>query len=219
VEGRRPAAAASGCKWAVARSFGDDTTAAVYRAAPPRHNIQRLEVNPVNGKLYLAEADSGPTGKASNSWLEIDPDTAKIREIRLPFNAMEGRSTWTAGSTSATPTTSPATTWPPGARSLDYGEENERLGDDGSIHGHSTKATSALKLIATSPVCYHQGGIYVSPNGSVIASCAWRYVGISSGHLAGKDVHESRSTSRGCTPDAWLTPPRRASTCGTSTAG
>ncbi len=39
---------------------------------------------------------------------------------------------------------------------------------------------------STSPVCYHQGGFNVSAKGDVIASCAYRYVGISSGRLSGK---------------------------------
>jgi hypothetical protein len=59
---------------------------------PAKHNIQRLIVNPATGKLYVAEADSGPTIKPSNDWLEIDPEAgdSSIRIIKLPFNALEG---------------------------------------------------------------------------------------------------------------------------------
>jgi len=71
----------------------------------------------------------------------------------------------------------------------DYGEERERQGNDGGIYGRTTPVIAGLHMPSTSPVCYHQGGIYVSPKGDVIASCAYRYVGISSGRLAGKQVH------------------------------
>jgi len=178
-------------QWKVVQSFGDETVQQVLRPSPPRHNIQRLIVHPITGKLYVAEPDSGPTMKASKAWLEIDPETGRIRIIELPFNAMEaafdldGRvylrntdcivrydfATWRE------------IPW-------DYGEEYERLGNDGGINGRSTRVMGALKMPSTSPVCYHQGGIGVSPNGNVVASCAYRYVGISSGRLVGKEVHE-----------------------------
>ncbi len=180
-------------KWDVVRSFGEDTEKKVVRAAPPKHNIQRLIVNPATGKLYVAEADSGPTIKSSNDWIEIDPRVGdkSIKIVRLPFNAMEGAFD-TEGLVYLRNTDSIARYTFPDFREVpwDYGEEVESLGNEGGIYGRSSKAKSVLKMPSTSPVCFHQGGFDVSPTGDVIASCAYRFVGISSGRLGGKEVHE-----------------------------
>jgi DNA-binding beta-propeller fold protein YncE len=174
-------------KWQVTYSFGQKCTKDVLRASPPKHNVQRLIVNPRNGRLYVAEPDSGPTIKASKSWLEIRPRSGRIKEIKLPFNAMEGAFDLN-GLVYLRNTDYIARYTFPVFREVpwDYGEEKAKLGNDGSINGRSTSAISALKMPTTSPVCYHQGGIAVSASGKVIASCAYRYVGISSGRLSTK---------------------------------
>lgn len=169
-------------KWQVVYSFGDETVKEVLNPKPPTHNIQRLIVNPVDGMLYVAEADSGPTGKASTRWLRVDPGSGGLKWINLPFNPMEGvfdlngyvylRNTDMVARYDFR-------TW----REVpwDYGEERQRLGNDGSINGHATSVKSGLKMPSTSPVCYHQGGIAVNAKGELVASCAYRYVGISGG--------------------------------------
>jgi len=171
--------------WQVIRAFGEATVRQVVRASPPRHNIQRLYVNPVTGMLYVAEPDSGPTMKASKSWLEIDPNTGTIRVIELPFNAMEGAFDLD-GQVYLRNTDMVVRYTFPGFREVpwDYGLERERQGNDGGIYGRSTSVAGGLKMPSTSPVCYHQGGFNVSVRGDVIASCAYRYVGISSGRLS-----------------------------------
>jgi len=171
-------------KLEIVRDFGQDTVKQVVRAKPPTNAIQRLEVNPASGKLYIGEADSGPTIKASNQLLEVDPETGKIRVQDLPFNAMEFafdlngliylRNTDMIARYDTT-------AW----REVpwDYGEERKSLGNDGGIMGKTTPVRSALAMPSKSPVCYHQGGIHVSPKGYVIASCAYRFVGVSGGHF------------------------------------
>ncbi|MEX0703232.1 MAG: hypothetical protein WD069_14150, partial [Planctomycetales bacterium] len=181
-------------EWKVVRSFGTDTEKKVVRAAPPRHNIQRLIVHPITGKLYVAEADSGPTIKASNDWLELDPNVGdkSIEVVPLPFNAMEGAFDLD-GRLYLRNTDSIVRYSFPEFREVpwDYGEEHKQLGNDGSIYGKSTSVVGALKMPSTSPVCYHQGGFDVGPNGEVVVSCAYRFEGISSGHLANnKEVHQ-----------------------------
>jgi hypothetical protein len=169
-------------KWDVTYSFGDEAVKEVLNPAPPRHNIQRLIVHPLTGMLYLAEADSGPTSKASNRWMEIDPETGKLKWIELPFNAMEGCFDLN-GCVYLRNTDMVARYEFPSFREVpwDYGEERDRLGDDGSISGHATSVQSGLHMPSTSPVCYHQGGISVNAKGDLIASCAFRYVGVSGG--------------------------------------
>ncbi|MCX7805470.1 MAG: hypothetical protein N3A38_09815, partial [Planctomycetota bacterium] len=172
-------------KWECVRDFGEETKKQVVRARPPMNAIQRLEVNPVNGKLYVGEADSAPTGKASTQLLEIDVDREKIKIVELPFNAMEFvfdsdgyaylRNTdmivrYDAASWREVP--------------FDYGERRESVGRDGGIGGRSASVIGGLPLPSKSPVCYHQGGINVNVRGHVVASCAYRFVGISGKHFA-----------------------------------
>jgi DNA-binding beta-propeller fold protein YncE len=167
-------------KWEFFRDFGAETVKQVVRAKPPYNAIQRLEVNPVTGKLYVGEADSGPTGKASTQLVEIDPATEKIKIIELPFNPMEFvfdpdgliylRNTdnivrYDFNTFREVP--------------FDYGEERRAVGRDGGIGGRDAPAIAALPLPSKSPVCYHQGGINVNAKGRIIASCAYRFVGIS----------------------------------------
>ncbi len=169
-------------KWQVVRSFGEATAKEVLNPKPPKHNIQRLVVNPVDGMLYVGEADSGPTGKACNSWMRIDPETGKLKWFRLPFNAMEGLFDLD-GNVYLRNTDMIARYEFDKWREIpwDYGEERIRLGNDGSINGHSTTVISGLKMASTSPVCYHQGGIAINAKGHLVASCAYRFMGISGG--------------------------------------
>ncbi len=174
-------------KWKPIRSFGQDTVKKIVRARPARHNVQRLIVHPLTGMLYVAEPDSGPTGKASKQWLEINPETGAVKTLELPFNAMEGvfdinGYLYLRNTDYIVRYTFPKfreVTW-------DYGQEKQGLGNDGSIYGRSTNVMSALKMPSVSPVCYHQGGINVNLNGDVVASCAFKFEGISSGHLKGR---------------------------------
>jgi hypothetical protein len=164
----------------IIRDFGLETVKEVVQARAPSNAIQRLEVNPLTGKLYVGEADSGPTIKCSNRLLEIDPETGAIKFVDLPFNAMEYvfdldgqiylRSTDMIARYDFQ-------TWREAP--WDYGEERERLGNDGGIFGKTTPVAAGLAMPSKSPVCFHQGGIHVSPKGAVIASCAYRFVGIS----------------------------------------
>ncbi len=175
-------------KWSVVYNFGDETAKAVLNPKPPTHNIQRLIVNPVDGMLYVAEADSGPTGKASNRWLRVDPADGKLKWINLPFNAMEGAFDLN-GYAYLRNTDMIARYDPRTWREIpwDYGEQRNSLGNDGGINGHTAPVVSALKMPSTSPVCYHQGGIAVNARGDVVASCAYRFVGISGGRRIDDD--------------------------------
>ncbi len=167
-------------KWEFVRDFGAEAVKGVVRAKPPVNAIQRMAVNPVNGKLYVGEPDSGPTGKASTQLVEIDPETGKIRLVELPFNPIEfafdldGCIYLRNTDNIVRYNTSNFREIP-----FDYGEQRPSVGRDGGIGGKSSPAISALALPAKSPVCYHQGGINVDARGRIIASCAYRYQGIS----------------------------------------
>jgi hypothetical protein len=163
----------------VLRDFGQDTLREAVRAKPPVNAIQRLAVNPATGRLYVGEPDSGPTGKAFCNLLEIDPETGAIKTVELPFNPMEYAFDL-EGNIYLRNTDMIARYAFPSFREIpwDYGEERERLGADGGIGGRVTAVAAGLRIPATWPVCYHQGGIGVSPKGYVVASCGYRFQGI-----------------------------------------
>ncbi|HLX60979.1 MAG TPA: hypothetical protein VKX17_06820 [Planctomycetota bacterium] len=161
-------------KLEVIRDFGSDTVAEATRARPPTNSLQRLEVNPTNGMLYVGEADSGPTGKSSKQLLKIDPETGKIEIVDVPFNAMEF--TFDINGLIYMRSTDVVARYDPNTwREVpwDYGESLPAVGD--TINGKYAPTISGLVLPAKSPVCFHQGGMYVSPNGHLVVSCAHRY--------------------------------------------
>ncbi len=181
-------------KLKIIKDFGVETVKDVVRAKPPTNAIQRLYPHPLTGKLYIAEADSGPTIKSSRQWLEADPETGQIKVIDLPFNAMEGAFD-IDGLVYLRNTDCIVRYAFPNFREVafDYGEERAKVGD--VIFHKFAPAISALVMPSKSPVCFHQGGINVSPKGHVIASCAYRFVGISQGHFLtrGQKVHHSEA--------------------------
>ena len=160
--------------------FGKETVKEALRAKPPTNVIQRLEVNPVTGKLYVGEADSGPTIKNQKQLLEIDPESGRIKIHELPFNAMEFTFDLD-GCLYLRATNAIARYEFPSLREVpwDYGEEMKDLGSDAPIAARITAVISALPLPAKPPVCFHQSGFSVSPKGHVIAACSYRFAGIS----------------------------------------
>lgn len=159
-------------KWEDIGDFNSNVKKDLVRSTPPAHNIQQLYFNHKNEKLYVGEADSGPTVKAFNDLIEIDPVTANAKIIKLPFNPCDidfdingliymrtmnvlGRydmSTW-----KEVP--------------FDYGEEREKVGDDGSQGGRIAPLVSGIMLPATNAVCYHQGGLSVNVKGDIAVAC------------------------------------------------
>jgi hypothetical protein len=163
-------------KWATTFSFNDAVLKAVKKPSANKHKIMYLWFNPKNERLYLGEPDSGPTVKACNELLKINPVSGAIDRVRLPFNALDLafdldgfaylRSTdlvlrFDAESWREIP-------W-------DYGSEFKAVGDEGGAGGHVTPALSALVMPAGSPVCYHQGGMDVSAQGDLVVACHNRF--------------------------------------------
>lgn len=175
-------------KLEVIKDFGKETVKEVVRAKPPTNAVQHLYVNPVDGKVYLAEADSAPTTKASMQWIEIDPETSGLKVIDLPFNPID--CAFDLSGMAYLRNTDKIMRFDPKIWKeipFDYGEESEAVGRDGGIGGKSTPAVSAINMPSKSPVCYHQGGINVSPKGYIIASCAYRFEGISGAGAKGEN--------------------------------
>src|SRR5690606_28719804 len=57
----------------------------------------------------------------------------------------------------------------------DYGEELPAV--HSGLFGRSARVVSGLVLPAGSPVCFHQGGMSVSPTGKLIVACHNRNTG------------------------------------------
>jgi hypothetical protein len=160
-------------KWVTLASFGERAKKVVKRLAPIKHNIQHLYVNPTTGKLYVGEADSGPTIKAFKRLAEIDPATGAIRFVQLPFNALDAA--FDLNGLIYLRTTDVVVRYDPRTwREVpwDYGEELPQV--TCGIYGRSAPATSGLIMPTVSPVCFHQGGMSVSPRGHLAVACANR---------------------------------------------
>ncbi|MCE9529886.1 MAG: hypothetical protein K8T89_01900 [Planctomycetes bacterium] len=163
-------------KLKVIRDFGEEGVKQAVRARPPSNAIQQLIVNPVNGKLYVGEADSSATTKAFKQLLEIDPDTGALKLIDTPFNALEGAFDLDGHLYLRTTNVIVRYKFPEWREvPYDYGEELPQVGC--GMYGRFSKATAGLVIPAASPVCYHQGGFAVSPKGHVVVSCAYRFSG------------------------------------------
>lgn len=159
-------------KWTETINFGKIVEKELVRPKPPAWNIQHLFVNPKSKKLYIGEADSGPTVKAFAELLEVDTNSGATKIIKLPFNPMDiafdldgliyMRTMNVLGRFNID-------TWK--EVPFDYGSEIAKVGEDGGMGGSSTSIVSGIALPATNAVCYHQGGLDVNVNGDILVAC------------------------------------------------
>jgi hypothetical protein len=159
-------------KWTTTFSFNEEVVKTARKVSANKHKIAYLWFNPKNERLYVGEPDSGPTVKACNEVLKINPDSGAIDRVRLPFNALD--MAFDLDGFAYLRTTDlvlryDSASW----REIpwDYGSEFKTVGDEGSAGGHTTAALSALVMPAGSPVCYHQGGMDVSARGELAVAC------------------------------------------------
>ena len=159
-------------KWVESDNFGKRAEKDIVRPKPPQWNIQNLYVNPKSKKLYVGEADSGPTGKAFTELLEIDTESGIAKIIKLPYNPMDiafDLDGLIYMRTMAVLGRFNMETWK--EVPFDYGTELAAVGRDGGIGGVSSPVVSGLMLPATNAVCYHQGGMDVNANGDILVAC------------------------------------------------
>ncbi len=158
-------------KWEVLRDFAFDAQKKVGRVTPSSFSRQRLKVNPVNGDLFIAEEQTGP-GKSFFSVLRIDPETAKIEEAKLPFDAEDmafGNDGLVYLRTDREVLRYDFKSW----REVpwDYGEERRQIGFISSRGAPRTDAISALPIPGKRPVWWHSSGMWVSPRGHLAVFC------------------------------------------------
>ncbi len=151
--------------------FGAEVKASVKRTMPPIHARQRLIVNPANGHLYVHEGQAG-CAKSALSLLSINPNTGKMGELRLPFDAEDAafdinglihlRTDNVIGRFDPT-------TWR--EVPFDYGAEKASVGFSSSRDGRRTPLISSLVMPAQRPGQFHQGGMSMSPKGHLVVTC------------------------------------------------
>ncbi len=158
-------------KWTEQLNFGKFVKRDAFRSKTLVWNIQNLYVNPKTGKLYVGEADSGATMKAFNELLEIDPDTNKMKMVKLPYNPMDVAFDL-QGNIYLRTINVVARFDPKTFREIpfDYGAEMAKV-NGGMNGGRFGSLISGLQMPATNAVCYHQGGMSVNANGDIAVAC------------------------------------------------
>ncbi len=155
------------------RVFGKEMEQALARKKLPMamNQIQRLYVNPTQGKLYLAEPD---TYKFFTELIEIDPNSGATKKLELPFMAEDlvfDHEGHVYLRTVNKVVRFDFKTW----REIpwDYGEERPRVGGWGGT-GKTMPVISSLIMPSIKPNWVHQGGMSISPKGFLVVSCANR---------------------------------------------
>ena len=133
---------------------------------------QRLYVNPVTGKLYVAEGDGSAVGKSFHKLFEIDPDTGRHRTVPTPFNAedmcfdLNGRAYFRSINVVGR---YDSKTW----REIpwDYGEERQKVGYGWMSGTKKTPLKSGIILPADGN--WHHGGMHISAKGHLVVACGY----------------------------------------------
>ena len=160
-------------KWDLHRDFAQDAKNAVNWVKPADFARQRLCVNPKDEKLYVFE-DNG-FGKSFLQMPQIDPLTGKVRIVDIPWDAeelcfdLDGRAYLRTDTLVARydPINWREIPW-------DYGEERQNVGFSSISASKRADIVSALGTPGVRPVCWNQGGMYVSPKGLLVVSCTSR---------------------------------------------
>jgi len=159
--------------WRLKRSFAREARKRVVRLKPGDFSRERLYVNPGNRLLHLAE-DLG-FGKSFKQMLQIDPETGRVKTLELPFDTediafdMQGRAYLRTDRLVVRYDTE---TWQ--EVPWDYGEEHVNVGFSSLGGGHRADVKSALRTPGQRPVCWHAGGISISPTGLLAVACCSR---------------------------------------------
>ncbi len=151
------------------RDFADEVRREALREASPRLFRRRLHVNPVNGRLFVAEGDSG-AGKSFRELLEIDPETGAVRAVPLPFDAEDmtfDKDGFAYLRTDRLVVRYRSRNWQ--EIPWDYGVERDSVSDAGDRTGRQASVISGLPI--PSRGFWHHGGLSVSAQGNLLVSC------------------------------------------------
>ena len=187
-------------EWKAVFDFALEAKKKVLRLDPAQFSRQRLLVHPVTGILWILEEQTGP-GKSFYSVLLAEPDTGKIGEFKLPFDAedmifdIEGMAYL---KTDREVVRFETETW----REVpwDYGEERERVGfaSSGALPKHN--AVSALPIPGRRPVWFHSSGMWISPTRHLAVICNIR---AKAKERHPKDKYFQRGAGREYTPTVY----------------
>lgn len=162
-----------GGAWKLAQNFVHEAGKAVKWTKPAAFSRQRLYVNPVDGKLFIAN-ELG-FGKSFTELVRIDPESGKTKIVALPFDTedlafdMQGRAYLRTDKLVAR---FDSRSW----REIpwDYGEERNKVGFSSSGGSKRCSLISALPTPGQRPVFWHQGGMWVNAKGNIAVCCVSR---------------------------------------------
>ncbi len=156
----------------ILKDFGKITQDRVHRVWPSDFSYQRLHVNPDTGRLFIKE-NQGP-GKSLYQLIAIDPVTAKVDQVNMPFDA-EGICFDDRGHLYLRTDKLVVRYDSKTLREIpwDYGIEAFKLGFSsiGTNRRRVPEVVSGLTIPGVRPVCWHQAGMSVSPTGNLVIGC------------------------------------------------
>jgi hypothetical protein len=133
---------------------------------------QRLYANPKTGRVYLTEGDAFE-GKSFKEIWELNPETGKIRNIQLPFDAedmcFDSEGLAYLRTVNLVVRYDPTGEW----REVpwDYGEERKPVHTSACGDRRAGAAVSGLALPANGG--WHHGGMWVSSRGHLVVACGY----------------------------------------------
>ena len=156
-------------RWTLKKDAWQEAARAIVRPSSPIFQRQRLYVNPVDGVLYMAEDVLGHS-KAFDTIVRIDPETGRIREIKLPHSAedmafdRDGHAYLRTSDQVMRYTADFQREIP-----FDYGEERART-------GYSTGRTAPVisGAVFVGNTGFHQGGMHVNARGDIAIGARYR---------------------------------------------
>jgi NHL repeat-containing protein len=159
-----------GSKLEPVRQFANDVARAKIPQLVQSQQRQRLYVNPVNGRVNVAEGDSMASGKSFNHVFELVPETGKIRRVELPFHA-EDMCFDLKGLAYLRTVNVVARYNPKSWREVpwDYGEEMKKIAF--GWHSGTRFARVVAGVMMPSDGGWHHGGMHVSAGGKLVVGC------------------------------------------------
>jgi len=156
-----------GDRWVLKRDFNALVRRRLHRLRPPSHGGQRLTVDPTTGLLYVLEYRGHLGMKSNPELLRIDPNTGRVRPIRIPMSAEEVCFDL-SGDVYARDARMVMRYDPTNWREIpwDYGQRRKDVG-----MAERTSAVGGLALPGRMPSIGHQMGMFVSSRMRIAVSC------------------------------------------------
>lgn len=154
-------------------AFSEEIRKTLPHATATRYGRMRLYANEKSGLLYLGEGETA-NEKAFKELTELDPATGSFRVVPLPFDAEDmcfDRNGYAYLRSMAIVGRFDSTTWK--EVPWDYGDEMKGVCTSSSSDRKTCDLASGLILPCNGD--WHHGGMYVSPQGNLVAVCGYHF--------------------------------------------